>query len=55
VAESIIPIGQGLMDNDILTFIHRKMVEDKELQRWQYAPNVCAEIENKLMEKAGGM
>jgi hypothetical protein len=49
------PIRQGPVDNDILAFIHSKMVEDKELQRWQYAPDVCIEIESKLIEKAGGM
>jgi Cdc6-like AAA superfamily ATPase len=55
VAESIVPIRQGPVDNDILAFIHSKMAEDKELQRWQYAPDICIEIEKKLMEKAGGM
>jgi Cdc6-like AAA superfamily ATPase len=55
VAESIMPIRQGPVDNDILAFIHSKIAEDKELQRWQQKPDVCTEIERKLMEKAGGM
>jgi hypothetical protein len=52
---SIVPIRQGPVDNDIRAFIHSKMGEDEELQRWQDAPDVCTEIESKLMEKAGGM
>jgi Cdc6-like AAA superfamily ATPase len=54
-AASIVPIRQGPVDNDILAFIHSNVAEDKELQRWQYMPDVCIEIERKLMEKAGGM
>jgi Cdc6-like AAA superfamily ATPase len=54
-AESIIPLRQGPIDNDICAFIHSKIAEDKELQRWQDAPDVCKEIESKLTEKAGGM
>jgi hypothetical protein len=55
VAESIVPIRQGPMDNDILVFIRSRMAEDKELQRWQNTPDIYIEIENKLMAKAGGM
>jgi hypothetical protein len=55
VVEGIVPIRQGPVDNDIRAFIHSKMAEDKELQRWQQKPDVCTEIERKLMEKAGGM
>jgi hypothetical protein len=55
VAESIVPIQQGPVDNDILAFIHSKMAKDKDLQRWQDTPNVCTKIERELMEKAGGM
>jgi hypothetical protein len=56
VTESIVPIRQAPVDNeapvdnDTLTFIHSKIAEDKELQRWQYVPDVCIEIERKLME-----
>jgi hypothetical protein len=55
VAESIVPIQQGPVDNDILAFIHSKMAKDKDLQRWQDTPDVCTKIERELMEKAGGM
>jgi Cdc6-like AAA superfamily ATPase len=54
-AASIVPIRQGPVDKDILAFIRSKMVEDKELQRWQDTPDVCTMVERKLMEKAGGM
>ncbi|KAF2721065.1 purine and uridine phosphorylase, partial [Polychaeton citri CBS 116435] len=55
VATSRVPIQQKPVDEDIRALIHSEIASDKELQRWQNRPEVCTEIELKLMENAGGM
>jgi Cdc6-like AAA superfamily ATPase len=52
---AIVPIQQSSVDHDIRQVVRSRIAEDEELQRWKDKPEVCEEIETKLMAKADGM
>ena len=53
--ESRICIQSALVNADIRAYVHDQLQTNKKLQRWQKKPELQLEIENTLMDKAGGM
>jgi hypothetical protein len=53
--EKAIPIQSDLVNNDILAYIHVKVMEGEGLQRWRGHPDVQEEIKEELARKANGM
>jgi Cdc6-like AAA superfamily ATPase len=53
--EKRLSIQNEKVDEDIRSYIHEKLQNDRRFERWQKEPNVQEEIEKKLMEKADGM
>ena len=43
------------VDEDIRSYVHGKLQNDRKFKRWQGQPKVRQEIETKLMEKSDGM
>lgn len=54
-AAGIVPIQEGIVDEDIRKVVHSRIAEDEDLQRWKGSLEVQKEIETALMEKAAGM
>ncbi|KNG91324.1 putative multiple ankyrin repeats single kh domain protein [Aspergillus nomiae NRRL 13137] len=52
---SIYPIIQGPVDDDILAYVHERLLTDRGFERWQTDASVQNEIESELMKRAGGM
>ncbi|KAK0262089.1 hypothetical protein LTS09_003513 [Friedmanniomyces endolithicus] len=50
-----ISIRQGLVDVDIREVVRNRIATDLKLRRFKSRPDVCTEIETRLMEKADGM
>ncbi|KAK5140518.1 hypothetical protein LTR32_006705, partial [Rachicladosporium monterosium] len=50
-----ISICQGPVDVDIREVVRNRIATDPKLRRFKSRPDVCTEIEDKLMEKADGM
>ena len=50
-----IEMNSGLVDIDILTYIHERLQTDQKLRRWQSRVDMLEEIEKALMKKADGM
>lgn len=48
-------IQNNLVDNDIRAYVRERLSNDWKLRRWKKHPAIQNEIENDLMEKAGGM
>ncbi|KAH0547714.1 hypothetical protein FGG08_000204 [Glutinoglossum americanum] len=48
-------IQSGLVNDDIRTYVHKRLQTDRRLKRWQKNMEVHQEIERTLMDKAGGM
>ncbi|GAB1198630.1 hypothetical protein APSETT444_007957 [Aspergillus pseudonomiae] len=53
--DSIYPIIQGPVDDDILAYVHERLLSDRGFERWRSDASVQNEIESELMKKAGGM
>ncbi|KAK3613979.1 hypothetical protein LTR56_027559, partial [Elasticomyces elasticus] len=51
----VVSIQQGPVDIDVREVVRNRIATDAELKRWQSMPEVCTEIEGRLMEKADGM
>ena len=52
---SKICIQSALVDADILTYVRKRLQNDRHLRRWGNKPEVQEEIETALMQKADGM
>lgn len=52
---SMIPIQQLEVDTDIRTYVHAKIRDDPDLERWKGKETVQNKIEVELMKKADGM
>ncbi|KAL9596235.1 MAG: hypothetical protein Q9219_005946 [cf. Caloplaca sp. 3 TL-2023] len=52
---SRLSIDEPNVNNDIRHHVHGVLQIDRRFKRWRNHPDVQSEIENKLMEKAGGM
>ena len=50
-----ISIQSALVNADIRTYTHDRLLNDRELRRWLKHPKVQLEIEDTLVEKAAGM
>ena len=50
-----IHLKSTLVDADILTYVHERLQNDRELKRWRNKPQVQEEIKTTLMQKADGM
>ncbi|KAK1069202.1 hypothetical protein LTR74_005009 [Friedmanniomyces endolithicus] len=50
-----VSIRQGPVDVDIREVVRNRIATDPKLRRFKSRPDVCSEIEDKLMEKADGM
>ncbi|KAK0848237.1 hypothetical protein LTS02_014143 [Friedmanniomyces endolithicus] len=50
-----ISIRQGPVDADIREVVRNRIATDPKLRRFKSRPDVCTEIESRLMEKADGM
>lgn len=48
-------IQSALVDADIAIYVHKRLKDDRKLQRWRNKPDVQEEIKLRLMEKADGM
>ena len=53
--DSIYPIIQGPVDDDILAYVHERLLSDRGFERRRSDASVQNEIESELMKKAGGM
>jgi len=53
--EDIIPIQGSFITDDIRGYVHTRIRDDKDLERWRSRPDIQDEIESTLMEKADGM
>lgn len=51
----IVAIQNSVVDEDIKKFVQDKIRHGNEFRRWQEQPDVLEQIENAMMEKAGGM
>lgn len=52
---SKLSIQNGKVDEDIRSYIHEKLQNDRSFKRWRGHPKVREEIKIKLMEKSDGM
>ena len=52
---SRLAIQNGKLDEDIRSYVHGKLQNDRSFKRWRGHPKVREEIEIKLMEKCDGM
>ncbi|KAK0308799.1 hypothetical protein LTR01_004678 [Friedmanniomyces endolithicus] len=50
-----VSVRQGPVDVDIREVVRNRIATDPKLRRFQSRPDVCTEIETRLMEKADGM
>ena len=50
-----IDIQSDLVNRDISTYVHNRLLSDPGLQRWRNSPNVQEEIRSVLAKKADGM
>ena len=48
-------IQSALVNDDIRTYVHKRLRTDQKLKRWQNRSEVQQEIETVLMSKADGM
>ena len=48
-------IQSALVNDDIRTYVQKRLQSDQNLKRWRNKPEVQQEIETKLMGKADGM
>ncbi|KAJ5356110.1 hypothetical protein N7517_010719 [Penicillium concentricum] len=53
--ESIIPLQEDLVNDDIRAYVHHRLRDDRGFERWSSHPNVRSMIESELMQKANGM
>lgn len=53
--ENIFPVEQDRVNHDIGVYVHERLRNSREFERWQSQPPVQDEIETELMKKAGGM
>ncbi|KAK0289076.1 hypothetical protein LTR35_000451 [Friedmanniomyces endolithicus] len=54
-ARNAVSIGQGPVDVDIREVVRNRIATDPKLRGFKLRPDVCTEIETRLMEKADGM
>jgi len=54
-AENVIPLESALVTGDINAYIHAQVRKNDGLKRWRQQPDIQAEIEGVLMQKANGM
>ncbi|KAI1414950.1 hypothetical protein F5Y13DRAFT_178439 [Hypoxylon sp. FL1857] len=54
-AEDIIQLQSRVIGNDIRGYIKERIINSRELERWQSRPEVQDEIEETLVQKADGM
>lgn len=54
-SEDMIPLQSDNIKEDICSYIHERIREQKGLSRWNSRPDVQKEIEDVLTEKANGM
>jgi hypothetical protein len=54
-ADCMMPINQIEVDKDIRTYVHARILDDPDLERWKGKPKVQDKIEEELMSKADGM
>ena len=48
-------IQSALVDAEILTYVHHRLQNDRQMKRWRTKPLVQEEIKTTLMKKADGM
>jgi hypothetical protein len=53
--EEKICIQSALINDDIRTYVHERLLTDQRLKRWRNHPDVREEIETTLMDNADGM
>jgi NACHT domain-containing protein len=53
--DDIVHIQSSLISDDIRVYVHTRIREDNDFERWRSRPEVLDEIEKRLMEKADGM
>ena len=53
--EDMMLIQSDLVADDIRAYVRTRVREGNGLSRWRLQQDVQQEIENRLMEKAGGM
>ncbi|KAK0950028.1 hypothetical protein LTR91_025979 [Friedmanniomyces endolithicus] len=54
-SSNFVSIRQGPVDIDIREVVRNRIATDPKLRRFKSRPDVCTEIETRLMEKADGM
>ncbi|KAH8797815.1 Pfs, NACHT and ankyrin domain protein [Xylogone sp. PMI_703] len=53
--DNFVSIQQDPVNSDIRAYVHKRLREDREFERWRSAPSVQDKIETELMKKADGM
>ena len=53
--DNIICLQSHLIDDDIRKYVGKRLLEDRDLKKWQKDPDIRGEIETALMKGANGM
>jgi hypothetical protein len=52
---NVVSCQKGNVEEDVRTYVKHRIKTDRKFERWKSHPDLCAEIETNLMEKANGM